>query len=206
MDVQLFPEVEEKLTNEAINAVSFDPSLTFLDRLQRHGLNSLLLTLDPMHPKWHRHLPLNTIDYVKYFMDKFHVQMKLFTCPFTSGYINYDLTKYLTTIDYPYLGGIDESQFSYFRNDYHSPRQIEQSENWWVLMTDKAKRWEGAPNTNHWINGQMAASLLFMDGHIEHQTNVWPGELVPVPLFLVNYGHYDQWDFDFRILWRKVIH
>jgi len=70
-------------------------------------------------------------------------------------------------------------------------------------MTDKAKGWPGMENTNHWINNQMAVSLLCLDGHVEHQTHVWAQEPAVVPAFLVNYGKWDQWDFSYRIVWNK---
>jgi len=57
MDVQAWPEVEEKLTAQAVDAADFQASLTFLDRLQRHELKGLLLTMDPFWPRWGNRLP-----------------------------------------------------------------------------------------------------------------------------------------------------
>jgi prepilin-type N-terminal cleavage/methylation domain-containing protein/prepilin-type processing-associated H-X9-DG protein len=150
---------------------------------------------------------VNANDYVTYFMEKYRIPFTLFTCPFVSGYAYYDPNDPVARTDYPYLGSIDETKYSYFHNDYHSPSQIDQAQSWWVLMSDKAKGWERAENTNHWINGQMAVALLFVDGHVEHQTNVWRVDSGSPAYFLANYGaEWSGWDYQFRILWKKTIH
>ncbi len=148
---------------------------------------------------------LNYQDYLLYFENRYKLPEDLFVCPFQPGYRPQLLATGVSPSSYCYLGAYDEKKFPYFRNDYHSPRQVDQAQTWWVLMTDKAKGWPGPENTNHWINGEMAVSLLFVDGHVEHQTNVWPQVPACAPLFLVNFGaDWCGWDYSFRILWNKT--
>jgi prepilin-type N-terminal cleavage/methylation domain-containing protein len=150
---------------------------------------------------------LNIQDYVVYFENKYKLPDDLFVCPFQPTYKPQLQPGPLTPSSYCYLGAYDEIKYPFFRNDYHSPRQIDQALSWWVLMSDKAKGWPGSENTNHWINGEMAVSLLFVDGHAEHQSSVWrtlPGAPI-APLSLVNFGtEWCGWDYSFRILWNKT--
>jgi prepilin-type N-terminal cleavage/methylation domain-containing protein len=152
---------------------------------------------------------VNTQDFVEYFRNRYRLPDDLFVCPFQPQIrLLVQSDPRVTHIGYTYLAGYDESLYPYFRNDYHSPRQIDRTLTWWILMTDKAKGWYGPENTNHWINDQMAVGLLYLDGHADHQARVWkplPGQPL-APLSLVNFGaDWCGWDYAYRILWNKTL-
>jgi len=153
---------------------------------------------------------VNRDDFVNYFIDHHGLPEDLFVCPFQPSVrlLQTGSDPRVLLMGYTYLGAYDETQHPYFRNDYHSPRQIDRSENWWVLMSDMAKGWPGPAQTSHWINGQMAISLLGVDGHVTHQTNVWRfNSFEPVNPALVQFGaNWNGWDFAYRIIWDRSRH
>ena len=59
MDIQAWPDVEAQLTAPSIDAADFQPTIEFLNLLDRNGLKGLLLTMCPMWPKWVTRLPFH---------------------------------------------------------------------------------------------------------------------------------------------------
>jgi len=152
---------------------------------------------------------VNREDFANYFINYNKLPEDMFVCPFqpTIRLLPPGPGSPLVLIGYTYLAAYNETKYPYFHNDYHSPRQIDRSESWWVMMSDMAKGWSGPAQTNHWINGQMAIGLLFLDGHVAHQTDVWRfNPYQPVNPALVQFGGpWNGWDYEYRIIWRKTM-
>jgi prepilin-type N-terminal cleavage/methylation domain-containing protein len=115
------------------------------------------------------------VNFCTYFINKFKVTPALFYCPLRPGlYSQYwDLTSwggawpYYRGIGYTYLGRYDMKAYPYFNSGYESPGKIDQADGGWVLMSDICR---GFWNANHIINGELATTVLCVDGRVEHQT------------------------------------
>ena len=96
-------------------------------------------------------------------------------------------------IGYTYLARYDETPHPFFKNGYHSPGQLDRSEGWWVLMTDVCR---GYWNANHVIGGELANTVLCVDGRVEHQV----GGLMPYFDAYPATPHYG-----YRVLWKNTL-
>jgi prepilin-type N-terminal cleavage/methylation domain-containing protein len=139
--------------------------------------------------------------YLSYFGDHLKMAVSMFYCPFRPEFQDYWRRKpdwWHTMIGYTYLAGYDENVFPFFHNGNHSPRNLGQSEGWWVLMTDICRGWW---NVNHMADDGLATNVLCVDSHVEYQTGIDesdPGcdnfDAIPATPY---YG--------FRVLWKRTL-
>jgi len=154
--------------------------------------------MDPKSPEI-----VHYYEYNMRFIDKYKLTEKLFYCPlYPDWYPQYwNLKdwggdwKYYSMIGYTYLGAYDPPEnYPYFLDGYASPIRLDASESWWVLMTDFCRgEWiyfNNHPAANHIIHGELATTVLCVDGHVVHQV----GGLQPY--FYAN---------GFVVQWRKTL-
>jgi len=121
-------------------------------------------------------------DYNLFFVNKFKLSPSMFYCPLYPDWYPdcWQLDewggdwKYYSMIGYTYLGGYGQENHPYFHGGYDTPRKLDKAPGWWVLMTDFCRgEWiyrNNHPAANHILAGELATTVLCVDGHVEHQT------------------------------------
>ena len=118
-------------------------------------------------------------DYIDFFMEKYDATKEMYFCPLKPAFLDFWylggseawLAGPYARTGYTYIAVYPGWASNFFLNGNVSPSTLEQSESWWVYMTDVTRDYGDEFQTNHWFGGNFGCATLSVDGHVEHNTN-----------------------------------